>query len=693
MNGNEYLSPYMSRNQISSRGYNPSPSSNSSTTSKSYSSTSSSSSSTFRNSPGIRTTSSSLSNLQEKKLDGMMSEMRKAPASPLRSSYGTGAYTLPSNSYIYSSSTSSPNIYTTSSSNSGSTGYRDELSRTRTPIQTKLERPTRSLDEAERDLSYHPNSSSRPRSPSSPRRSISEGLVSSIASPPPVKKMSSIATYKKQYHTTTVSTPNGTTTTTTSSYSNSCPICSKDFDNEQQFSLHLYGKTDCHAKFKKISEWDDMTKPDQTSNNAYNDNDKEDTYDEEEAEEEQHYDDNKENVHSPVSTSTTPPKKIDSSSESLVHHSIVDREFRPHWRYCSATNEKVMLDNMAIISSRKDQFYFGGKTACTTITTEAAIHLLYKVTLPNNIDDWNEKVIDSIVKTGCMQDPQLGNLSFEEVCRLNKRFKNQLEVLDDGQDTTNSDEPFANTITQIINSAKRNRRDVCAIITKQPETILLFYKYRTSDKRTDYFIAIDSHPRTTDGVAHGAHVIYFLRNENNQFTNVEKYLSKWMFPHIDFEKDSMNEMYNTYAFTIVTAAKDKDGNQLPYSPFLIESLSDNDDQIEEESNKSRKSSINLNDSIQPATAATTATTTTSKNELSNNIKKQLDQLKQINQSLLHENAEKDKKMKEYESMIERITREKNEATTQASEYRAQLFHVYNQVKNLQEGTRTVLHLE
>lgn len=254
-----------------------------------------------------------------------------------------------------------------------------------------------------------------------------------------------------------------------------------------------------------------------------------------------------------------------------------DKRFCSHFRFEDGIgNFGKKLNNVFIQSSRNDQFSFGGKTACTTIAIEAAMFMLFENINLVNVLSWNPRIIDQILKDGCMQDLQIGNQSFSEVSKSNKRFSKKLEVIDHFQDTVN--QSFTHSIKRLIKSGENRNSNVAAIITKQPETICLYYQhvYKKGAKNCPkFFVVFDSHPRSTDCQNHGAHVIYFKEEHD-----LKNYLSNWMFPAVFFEDQSLDELYNTYSFTVIKPRKNS-----YYEPFLVKDIIENQSPTSTSNNK------------------------------------------------------------------------------------------------------------
>lgn len=100
---------------------------------------------------------------------------------------------------------------------------------------------------------------------------------------------------------------------------------------------------------------------------------------------------------------------------------------------------------------------------------------------------------------------------------------------------------------------------VACVITKQPETIVIWY----SKFSTGYcFVLFDSHPRVTNDNPHGAHVIYVI----NEACMVQ-ILKQWLFPYNALNTTSLDELFNVCQCTILKRKPDA-----KWKPFLIESM-------------------------------------------------------------------------------------------------------------------------
>ncbi|KAL9653372.1 hypothetical protein ABK040_002008 [Willaertia magna] len=279
-----------------------------------------------------------------------------------------------------------------------------------------------------------------------------------------------------------------------------CPICNLEYNDYSLFLNHLYGDSLCSEEYQIIEDFE---------------------------------------------------SKLDKKNTK----SIVQYKYDTHYRKGSYGIEKIFIKDISIIVSKLDQFSFGGKSACTTIACEACITMLSALSVDNisNVNKWNESFINKIVENGCKQDPKLGNLSFREVYNRNYRFSLRLEILDEIQakiDTNENDNAFYGCMQRMRHYSKFIKDSVCAVITKQPETIMIYYNFKTN-----VFILFDSHPRTTDDVSHGASCIFL-----NSFDSLNTLLKEWLFPVLSFGEEEENkgyeEMYNTVSCTIVKLKRD-----------------------------------------------------------------------------------------------------------------------------------------
>ncbi len=317
------------------------------------------------------------------------------------------------------------------------------------------------------------------------------------------------------------------------SYENSCPICGQEFNEQKSFEDHITNleTTDCARQLATI-----------TGDLGYKEAKSIDTVPKEKK------------------------KEVDKEIPVALRYTSLSQHYR-----CDgdSASDRTYIPQVAIIASENSQFSYGGKNACTTIALEASINLMHETVELNEPREWTPKSIDDIVKTGCMQDLQRGNLSFQEVYESSKRFQDQLEIIDIIQGDTKHKDSFADIITRLINTSTKERQNLCAIITRQPETIVLFYLHLSPEKAQSYkdrghrppiyFVAFDSHVRRTDDRLHGAHVLYFTAKDD-----VHSYLTHWLFPPFHFKSEGDDELYNTYSCTIVGLKNKK------YQPFILE---------------------------------------------------------------------------------------------------------------------------
>ncbi|KAF0975018.1 hypothetical protein FDP41_005771 [Naegleria fowleri] len=226
--------------------------------------------------------------------------------------------------------------------------------------------------------------------------------------------------------------------------------------------------------------------------------------------------------------------------DSSKHHVL----FTSHYRNSDDITQRVKVDHLAFVSSLKDQFSFHGKNACTSVACEFAVQMLHGVVDTENPRAWNASAIDRIVESGCQQDPKLGNLSFEEVYSMNDRVNSNLELVHEVQNSVKGSS-FKSTLETIENCSHHLQKPVCAIFTKQPETILVYFNMNAG-----MFILADSHPRETDGVSHGASICF-----TKSLRSMTTVLKHWLFPFMNFDErgteKGLSEMYNTFSCTIV----------------------------------------------------------------------------------------------------------------------------------------------
>ncbi|EFC40636.1 predicted protein [Naegleria gruberi] len=266
---------------------------------------------------------------------------------------------------------------------------------------------------------------------------------------------------------------------------NTCPICGEIYTNYSIFLDHVYGSSVCSEKFEESQSG-----------------------------------------------------KNNSKQASLAL-------FSTHYRHVDATTTGLKIEHIAVVVSSKDQYSFGGKNACTSIACEFAIQLLNGVLDSERSFSWSPTTIDKVIECGCMQDPRLGNLSFEEVMNINNRMSSYLELVHPEIQKSVKGPSFLTTLETIESCSHQMRRPLCAIFTKQPETVLIFYNFKTG-----MFLLADSHPRETDDLPHGASVIF-----TRSLQSMAVVLKKWLFPFMDFDETSSNkglsELYNTFSCSIV----------------------------------------------------------------------------------------------------------------------------------------------
>ncbi|KAG2392567.1 hypothetical protein C9374_011292 [Naegleria lovaniensis] len=228
--------------------------------------------------------------------------------------------------------------------------------------------------------------------------------------------------------------------------------------------------------------------------------------------------------------------------EQVQQTSKHDSLFTSHYRNSDDITHRVKIEHLAFVSSLKDQFSFHGKNACTSVACEFAVQMLHGVVDTENPRAWNASAIDRIVESGCQQDPKLGNLSFEEVYSMNDRVNSNLELVHEVQNSVKGSS-FKSTLETIENCSQHLQKPVCAIFTKQPETVVLFF-----NTNTGIFILADSHPRETDGTTHGASLCF-----TKSLRSMATVLKHWLFPFMNFDESAkgLSEMYNSFSCSIV----------------------------------------------------------------------------------------------------------------------------------------------
>jgi len=244
-----------------------------------------------------------------------------------------------------------------------------------------------------------------------------------------------------------------------------------------------------------------------------------------------------------------------SSSKSPRYVSIVDDNFTIHDR--SGSRLRALL-----VASEKHQFTYGGKSACTSICMEAAIFFLH-----HNEPGYQHFSLDQVeehVKTGCLLDPQQGNLSFAQLNNSIDRFKSHLKMIHSVQGEV-SVKAFRSAVDELVRTSNHYKSRICAIVTKPPETIMICTIMDALTHDVQGFLAFDSHPRKTDGKWHGAHVLQFIDDRS-----LLMYLCRWLFPQSRSGESNIAEgtnmdEYSMFDVTYVTLRKDSE-----WEPFTVE---------------------------------------------------------------------------------------------------------------------------
>src|SRR5690606_1943511 len=96
------------------------------------------------------------------------------------------------------------------------------------------------------------------------------------------------------------------------------------------------------------------------------------------------------------------------------------------------------------------------------------------------------------------------------------------------QDSTDGD-AFVRVIKEIQFHSLKRKTSVCGVITRQPETILLYHKYNTENNKK-LFIIFDSHRRSNLKKERGAALLIFT--DSNTLLD---FLTNEMFPHYQWK--------------------------------------------------------------------------------------------------------------------------------------------------------------
>eukprot|EP00817_Percolomonadidae_sp_ATCC50343_P001446 CAMPEP_0117425914 /NCGR_PEP_ID=MMETSP0758-20121206/6129_1 /TAXON_ID=63605 /ORGANISM="Percolomonas cosmopolitus, Strain AE-1 (ATCC 50343)" /LENGTH=489 /DNA_ID=CAMNT_0005210761 /DNA_START=390 /DNA_END=1855 /DNA_ORIENTATION=+ len=150
-----------------------------------------------------------------------------------------------------------------------------------------------------------------------------------------------------------------------------------------------------------------------------------------------------------------------------------------------------------ILAHSNNQFSYGGTNSCTYCSLESALYALSGKICPEKIsDDVTRTFVDDILRSGVSLDLKLGVRSTDEVIPLIPRFSKHVESpwICLGQLAIHN--CFDIALASMEKKAEEKKsKSACAILTKPPESIMLYYRKPSPDIQYPY-IVFDSHPRS-----------------------------------------------------------------------------------------------------------------------------------------------------------------------------------------------------
>jgi hypothetical protein len=197
-----------------------------------------------------------------------------------------------------------------------------------------------------------------------------------------------------------------------------------------------------------------------------------------------------------------------------------------------------------------------GRSACTTIACEAA----YKMTGESEISKTTGEKSIICVSSSTFEDvssivniiadgvteykvvnsnSSVEHMSCGEVMLMSQKYSKVMEQVLMVQGTTEGINAFEEELKNVLNGATEDNSPVCAVITKPPESVVVYCHQNGT------FVLFDSHPRQTLGI-NGAYVCGF-----SSAKNCAAFL-RGIFPAVSGLGDGMMaQMYNSFELTVL----------------------------------------------------------------------------------------------------------------------------------------------
>ncbi|KAL9654044.1 hypothetical protein ABK040_011588 [Willaertia magna] len=352
-------------------------------------------------------------------------------------------------------------------------------------------------------------------------------LLSSPSSSSP-----SLSSYKRSYYSSSPSTkttsPSPTTTSRKKEMFESCSplntIYSPKSSPNRDIYKSMYNCPYCNQSFYAYTLFLDHTEkcPNRLSTNNLNEEKKR----------------NKENDKSQstfnssllLSTSSSFPSSTTFTSKQTVKQTIKDTEFQMH------TRNGTVIKKCFIVASKEDELTFGTNYSCLCICFEYSIQILHEMIDATAWDQWNSEMINELLKSGCLQDPQRNVFCVEDVYKNVVRFNRQLRILKREKSLPIdlkalipklkrkgllqcNDSSSSSTINNNIKASS----NICCIFHSKRTSIVVYCRVSEGEDQV-FYIAFDPHAQVTDGISHGASITYLIND-----SSLYSYLSKWIF--------------------------------------------------------------------------------------------------------------------------------------------------------------------
>ena len=186
-----------------------------------------------------------------------------------------------------------------------------------------------------------------------------------------------------------------------------------------------------------------------------------------------------------------------------------------------------------------------GRSACTTIACEAAFQMTAEKECVDASTFEDLGKIVSVIADGVAEykiinaNAAAEHMSCGEVMIMSQKYGKVLEQAVMVQGSTEGSKAFEEELQQATEGAVADQAAVCAIITKPPESVVVYCHQNGT------YVLFDSHPRQTLGIQ-GAYVCGFT-----SASGCAAFLRS-IFPAVSGLGDGMMaQMYNSFEFTVL----------------------------------------------------------------------------------------------------------------------------------------------